>query len=149
MAVEWNSLIALWTQPLPEGEAAVAAFGKVYADPVSINGVATSLAALVERARATQKTFADLQATLLTQVDAGSHTAVVFRMRGRHVGPMATPLGEIAATGQIVERQIIDVLGTKSGLIDQVWMVSDDLGALARLGALALKGDGGPAAPRR
>lgn len=149
MAVEWSSLIALWTQPLPEGEAAVVAFGKVYADPVSINGAAMSLAELVERARAPQKTFADLQATLLTQVDAGSHTTVVFRMRGRHIGPMATPLGEIAATGQIVERQIIDVLGTKNGLIDQAWMVSDDLGALVRLGALALKGDGGLAAPRR
>jgi hypothetical protein len=38
----------------------------------------------------------------------------------------------------VVERQIIDVLAHEKGLITRVWMVSDELGALVQLGALAL-----------
>ena len=138
MPFDFTQLIQLWTAPLPAGDAAVAAFARHYAEPVKINGAEMSLPALVERARATQSAFADLAATLLTQVDTPTHTSIVFRMRGRHVGPMATPLGEVAATGQVVERQIIDVLAIRDGLIHEVWMVADDLGALTRLGVLKL-----------
>src|SRR5437763_1306050 len=106
MSLNWNDLIGLWTRPLPEGEAAVAAFRKVYTDPVWVNGTPMAVAALVDRARATQRTFADLKAVLMTQIDTSSHSTIVFRIRGRHVGPLATPLGEIAATGKMVDRQI-------------------------------------------
>jgi predicted ester cyclase len=138
MALDFQAVMQVWTTPAPEGEAGVAAFGRFYSDPVTVNGVAMSLAALVERARATQRAFADLQATVLTQVDTETHTSVVFRMRGRHVGPLVTPLGTLAPTGKVVERQIIDVLGIRGGLIQEVWMVSDELGAMIQLGAVAL-----------
>jgi hypothetical protein len=139
MALDFTQLIRLWTAPLPAGDAALAAFARHYTDPVKVNGAQMSLPALVDRARAAQRAFADLDATLLTQVDTPTHTSIVFRMRGRHVGPMATPLGEVAPTGQVVERQIIDVLGIRDGLIHEVWMVGHELGALARLGVLALR----------
>ena len=139
MPLDFTQLIRLWTTPLPAGDAAVAAFARHYTDPVKVNGAVMSLPAMVDRARAAQRAFADLDATLLTQVDTPSHTSIVFRMRGRHVGPMATPLGEVAATGQVMERQIIDVLGIRDGLIHEVWMVGDELGALTRLGVLALR----------
>jgi hypothetical protein len=139
MAVNFNELIALWSKPLPAGDAAVAAFGKYYADPITVNGNTMSLQAMVDRARGTQHTFADLKAVVLTQADTPKYTTVVFRMSGRHVGPMVTPLGTIAPTGKVIERQIIDVLGVRDGLIHDVWMVADDLGALMQLGALALK----------
>ena len=139
MSINFKELIALWGQPLPAGDAAVEAFGKYYSDPVTVNGTSMSLASLVERARGTQKTYADIKAVVLTQVDTPKYTTVVFRMSGRHVGPMVTPLGTIAPTGKTVERQIIDVLGVRDGLIHDLYMVADDLGALMQLGALALK----------
>jgi ketosteroid isomerase-like protein len=105
---------------------------------VSFNGTDVSAATPAERARTTRRAFADLEAEVLEQVDAGAHTAIVFRMRGRHVGPLATPLGEVPPTGRVVERQVIDVLESRDGRIAKVWMVGDDLGALVRPGALSL-----------
>jgi hypothetical protein len=121
---------------LPQGTAADELFGKAYADPVSINGVSMPLSALVERARATQKAFADLEAELLARSNSPTHCTIVFRMRGRHVGPLTTPLGVVEPTGKVVERQIIDLLRLRDGLIDEVWMVGDELGALLQLGAI-------------
>jgi hypothetical protein len=138
MKVDFEQLIALWARPLPAGDAAIAAFRRVYSDPVKVNGVEMTASALVERARAAQRAFADLEAVVLAQIDADTHTSVVFRLRGRHVGPLATPLGEVPATGKMVERQIIDVLGVKDGLIHEIWMVADELNALVQLGVLAL-----------
>ena len=34
----FERLLALWTEPLPAGDGAVAAFHEAYADPVSMNG---------------------------------------------------------------------------------------------------------------
>jgi hypothetical protein len=138
MSFDFTQIMRLWSTPLPAGDAAVEAFARHYTDPVTVNGTRMSLAALADRARATQRAFAELDATLLTQVDTPTHTSIVFRMRGRHVGPLQTPLGEVAPTGKVAERQIIDVLGIQGGLIHEVWVVSDDLGALAQLGVLAL-----------
>lgn len=138
MALDFHQLMTLWSQPLPDGEAAIERFAAFYTDPVSINGTAIPLASLVERARATQRAFADLQATVLAQIDTDTHTIVVFKMRGRHVGPLPTPLGEVAPTGKVSERQIIDVLGLRGGRVAEVWMVGDELSALVQLGALRL-----------
>lgn len=138
MALRFEDLMLLWSQPLPEGDAAVAKFAKFYADPVWVNGAEMPLRMLVDRARATQATFADLSARIIREVDTIDHKIVVFRMGGRHVGPLSSPLGEVAPTGKVVERQIIDVLEHKDGLITKVWMVGDELGALLQMGALKL-----------
>ncbi len=136
MAIDFDKLIALWTRPLAAGDAAIAAFAAVYSDPVDINGIPTPLAGLVDRARATQRAFADLQAVLLARADTPTHTTIVFRMSGRHVGSWTTAIGELAATGKVIERQIIDLLVLRDGRISEVWMVGDELGALARAGLL-------------
>jgi predicted ester cyclase len=47
-----DRLLRLWTEPVAETADAIAAFGAVYADPVSVNGVDVPLVGLVERARA-------------------------------------------------------------------------------------------------
>jgi hypothetical protein len=47
-----DSLLRLRTEPVAETGDAIAAFGAVYADPVSVNGVDVPLVGLVERARA-------------------------------------------------------------------------------------------------
>jgi hypothetical protein len=137
MALDFRRIVELWATPLPAGEAG-AAFRRHYTDPVRVNGADMTIAALVDRARATQAAFADLQAVLLAQVDTATHSTIVFRMRGRHVGPLVTPLGPVAPTGKVVERQIIDVLALRDGLIHELWVVSDDLGALVQMAALKL-----------
>jgi predicted ester cyclase len=139
MGFNFKEVMALWCAPLPPGAAAVDAFGHFYADPVSVNGNTIALRDMVERARGTQKTYTDLKGVVLTQVDTGRYVTVVFRMSGRHVGPMVTPLGTIPPTGKLIERQIIDVLGFRDGKIHEVWMTADDLGALMQTGALSLK----------
>ena len=94
-------LLRLWTEPVAETADAIAAFGAVYADPVSVNGVDVPLVGLVERARALQRAFADLSVEMIDERGA-QPVVVVFWQRGRHVGPLVLPLGEIAPTGRHV-----------------------------------------------
>ncbi len=93
-------LLRLWTEPLPLPAEAVAAFREAYTDPVSVNGVDMSVAALVERARAAQRAFADLRMELIEEIEAPGRVVIVFWQRGRHVGPLEMPLGEISPTGR-------------------------------------------------
>jgi hypothetical protein len=45
----------------------------------------------------------------------------------------------VAPTGKVVDRQLIDLPGhDRDGVVNEVWMVGDELGALSRLGALPL-----------
>jgi predicted ester cyclase len=142
-----SRLLALWTHPLPDDEAAAAAFREVYTDPVRINGADLPVTALVSRARAGQRAFADLRIELIDQVqvgqlDASGQLTIVFRQRGRPVGPLDSPLGQVAATGRHIEVQIIDLLTFEGGRIREVRMVADQLGLLTQLGAIALAGAG-------
>jgi len=131
-------LLRLWVEPLPEGDAALAAFREVYADPVAVNGVAFTAEALVDRARAMQRAFAEIALDLIDELHVPGKTVIVFRQKGRHVGPLQTPLGDVAPTGKQVERQVIDVLTIKDGLITDIRVVADDLGLLVDLGAVKL-----------
>ncbi len=133
-----DRLFRLWTDALPGDEEAAAAFRALYSDPVSVNGVPMDIPALVERARLQQKAFADRQVEVLDEVEAPGKLTVVFRQRGRHVGPLATPLGEVAPTWKFVERQVIDVLTIVDGRVVDVRVVADDLGLLVRLEAVSL-----------
>ncbi len=48
---------------------------------------------------------------------APGRVVIVFWQRGRHVGPLETPLGEISPTGREVEVRVIDVLSITDGRI--------------------------------
>lgn len=135
-------LMDLWLRPLPNGEAALAAFRCIYTDPVHLNGVATPLASLVERARWIQGALADVEHELLVGLQDRDLTTIVFRMRGRHVGPLPTPLGIVAPSGRLIDRQIIDVLRLEEGRIRAIWVQSDELGALIQAGAVRLDATG-------
>lgn len=138
MSVDFEQLTSLWTRPLPEGNAALEAFSRLYAKRVKVNGNEIPLEALVERARGMQAAFSEMSSTLLSKVDTPTHSAVVFRMRGRHVGPLPTPLGVLPPTGKVTERQVMDLIHVQDGKIVEVWMCSDELSALAGIGALQL-----------
>jgi ketosteroid isomerase-like protein len=131
-------LLRLWDDvPEPE-EAALAAFRELYADPVRINGTDMTVEQLVERARRTAAALAGRTSQVLSQVSTGNRTAVAFRMTGRHVGPIDTPLGQVPATGQVLVLDVIDLLMVKDGRISEIFMTADYLGALGRAGAVRL-----------
>jgi predicted ester cyclase len=131
-------LLRLWTEPVPATPDAVAAFGELYMDPVSVNGADIPLVDLVERARAVQRAFADLSVEVIDEVEAPGRLVIVFWQRGRHVGPLALPLGQIPPTGRQVEVRTIDVLSISGDRISAVQVVPDNLGLAMQLGAVAL-----------
>ena len=129
-------VLRLWTEPVAAPEEALAAFGEVYTDPVSVNGVDMPLVDLVEGARSGQGALADLRVELIEQVEAPGRVVIAFWQRGRHVGPLSTPLGEIAATGREIEIRVIDVLSITDGRISAVQVVPDNLTLVMQLGAV-------------
>jgi predicted ester cyclase len=138
--VDVPGLLALWTDPLPADDtAAVAAFARFYTDPVVVNGAAMPLTGLIARARAMQATYADRHTTILDTVTTEDRLVVAFELDLRHVGPLETPLGTVAASGRRIRTRAIDVLTVGADArISEVRVVSDDLGTLTQLDAVRL-----------
>jgi len=136
MAFDVERLLRLWTDLPRDDRAAEAAFREVYADPVMVNGAPLEAATLVARARALGAAFDRLEREVLDVVDDGAKTAVAFRLRGRHVGPLNTAAGPVPATGRLLEIRVIDVLTFTDGRISSIWMAADELGALAAADAV-------------
>jgi hypothetical protein len=129
--------LPLWAEPLPVDDgAALAAFGRVYADPVLVNGTALPLSELVRRSRVLQGAFTDLRHELTADVDGGDRCAFAFRLSGRHTGALETPLGPVAATGVEVAVTGLDVFVLRDGLVAEIWAVADMLGLLIAAGVL-------------
>jgi predicted ester cyclase len=122
--------LALWGRPLPPGDAALEAFRAVYADPLMVNGAPTALIVLVERARMMQAAFDGLRHTVLEEFEAPGRLAFAFRIAGRRVGPMVTPLGELAPTGAEVEVAGIDIFVVDEDRVTAVWALADYLALL-------------------
>jgi len=140
MAFDIDNLLRLWTDPLPEGEAAEEAFRQVYTDPVLVNGTELTATDMVARARALQAVFEDARREVLDIADTGDKVAVAFRMSGRQIGPLDTPAGVLAPTGKQIALRVIDILSFTDGRVSSLWMVADELGALAAIDAAELKG---------
>jgi SnoaL-like polyketide cyclase len=133
-------IFALWFRPHESRSAAQAAFAEMYADPVMVNGSPLSIADLVDRSAAVLRAYDDLTVDVLEEVHSDNRVVIAFLMRGRHVGPLETPLGTVAPTGRRVEIRTIDVLTLATGLITEIQVVPDQLGLLLQLDAIALNG---------
>ena len=131
--------LRLWGQPLPAGAGALEAFRTVYDDPVLVNGVETPLLVLVERARMMRAAFADLKHTVLDQVETPDRVAFAFRISGRHVGPLETPLGVLAPTGSPVDVAGLDlfVVDPQRDRVTAIHAQADHLSLLLAAGAVA------------
>ena len=146
MAFDVEGLLQLWTDPLPEDDAAAAeAFRRLYSDPVTVNGIPVTAADLVARARVMQSALEEPQREVLAVTDAGESVALAFRLAGRQVGPLDTPAGRVAPTGRRIDVRIIDILTLSDGVITAIWMVADWLTALAGADAVRLSADGSQA----
>jgi predicted ester cyclase len=138
MSALTDRLLALWQEPVNELDDPEAAFRDLYSDPVSVNGQPTPVGSLVERARALQRAFDGLTTEIVDAVETPDRVVIAFYMRARHVGPLVTPVGTVAATGRPVEIRTIDVLTIVDGLVTEIWVVSDELGMLTQLDAVRL-----------
>ena len=139
MGFDVERLLRLWTDVPADDAAAEAAFRAVYTDPVTINGTPRHASDLVARARGLGAVFEDLRRDVLDVVDTEGKVAVAFRLRGRHVGTLATAAGPVAATGRSIEIRVIDLLTITDGRISDIWMVADELGALVAVDAVSLR----------
>ena len=131
-------LFRLWDDlPATDDEARTAFLG-LYTDPVRINGIAMPVDELVRRARVMGGALRDRSTEVLSVVSTPDRLAVAFRIHGLLVGALDTPLGPVPGSGEQVTMQVIDVLVLREGRISEIWMVADQLGLLARLGAVTL-----------
>ena len=126
----------LWHDPLPAGDAALEAFRGVYRDPLVVNGVSTPLSELVDRARMMQSAFDSLQHELLEFTAGDGREAFAFRLSGRLVGPLTTPLGVIEPTGQELAVLGMDVFVLDGDRVGAVWALADYLSLLLATGAV-------------
>jgi len=134
-----DRLMGLWSTPLPDDdEQALAAVRALYTDPVEVNGAVLTAADLLARARALQRAYTGLHHRLHDRVETPDRLVIAFHLRGTHTGPLVTPLGTVAATGREVAIRTIDVLALEAGRVARIHVVSDELGLLHGLGALAL-----------
>src|SRR5689334_421867 len=86
-------LFALWRDTPADDESALAAFRALYTDPVPVNGAPMTAAELLARARAIGTALDGLEIEVLDEFETPGRLVVVHRMRGRHTGPLPTPLG--------------------------------------------------------
>jgi hypothetical protein len=95
---------------------------------------------LVDRARMMQRAFEGLRHHIDERVEAPGRRAFAFRISGRHVGPLVTPLGEIAATGRVIEVAGMDIflVDDDADRVTGVWAVADYLGLLMQAGVVQL-----------
>jgi hypothetical protein len=136
MAHPVDRALQLWASPPRDGAAGLRDFREAYADPVIINGTAMSVADLVERARATHASLADLHFELVDRIDAGERCAIAFRQSGRHVAALPVP-GAAPATQRKVTGLGIDLFTIVDDRIARIWVVSDLLSALTAWRATA------------
>jgi len=132
--------LGLWGADVPDGAAGLTAFRAVYADPITINGEQTPLQVLVDRAQMMRSAFAGLRHDVLEELESPGRVAFAFRITGRHVGPLATPLGTIAASGKRVEIAGMDifVVDQARDRVTAVWAQADYLALLIQASAVSL-----------
>ena len=138
MATIVERALRLWTQPVARADDGLAEFRTIYADPLAVNGIEGPLVELVERARMLQRAINPLHHEVLEEFEAPGRAAFAFRLYGNHVGPLATPLGDLAATGQLLEMRGMDIFEIDKDAVVAVWAVADWLTSLCAVGAITL-----------
>jgi hypothetical protein len=140
--IDVERLLRLWTRPLPAGDDAEAAFREFYNDPVSINGEPSGTDDLVARARALQAALEWPDLRVLDAVQCGQKLTVAFRLRGRQVGTLSTAAGPLLPTRRVIQLRTVSVMTLLHGRIREMWTVTNELGALSAMDAVALLPDG-------
>ncbi|MCE0767341.1 ester cyclase [Pseudonocardia kujensis] len=132
-----DRLLALWDAPPDTRPDPEAGFAALYTDPVLVNGTPTTVAEMVDRARALHAAFTGHEREVLEVVEQPGKLAVAFRLVADPTGPWPTAVGELAPTGRRISTTVIDVLTlTPDGRVASIVMVADELGRLRQAGAM-------------
>jgi SnoaL-like polyketide cyclase len=124
--------LALWREPIPDGDAALEQFRTVYADTVVVNGVPSTVASLVDRARTMQRAFADVTYKVHDVVHGDQFLAFAFEIRGRHVGPWPSALGVLEPNGRDFVIPGMDIFRLDDfGRVAQLWATNDQSDVIA------------------
>lgn len=132
MSFDLDRLMAVWDTPGDED-----AFAQLYADPVRLNGVDTSVATLAAMARGLHSGISGQSREIIDSFAAGDRVAVAFVLRGRHTGTLGSRLGPVPASGRALEATVIDLFTIAGGKITEVRAVSDELGMLLAAGRVS------------
>ena len=132
-----DRLLAVWTHPPEDKDRLERELRALYTDPVALNAVTQPLSELVAFAVRTASAFSDQSSEILQVHQTAEILTFAFIRRGRHTGTYASALGPIEATGRTFELRVIDLLTLQDGRIAGGWVISDELGLLRQLGAVA------------
>jgi hypothetical protein len=134
--------LALWGQPIPDGTDGLERFRALYADPITVNGTATPVQDLVDRARMLQAALSDLRHEVHEAIETPGRRAFAFTITGRHTGPLTTPLGEVAASGADVAVDGLDIftVDEDADRVTAIWAVADWLALLVQTGGVTPPG---------
>jgi steroid delta-isomerase-like uncharacterized protein len=81
--------------------------------------------------------FSDVQiAEITNQVASGNGVVTEFIASGTHDGPLASPAGEIPATGRMVEYPVVEVWAVRDGKVASLRNYFDSTTVMAQLGLL-------------
>src|SRR5436305_1833785 len=82
------------------------------------------------------KAFPDGGMKLLTAVESGDTVIAEGVMTGTHTGPLASPAGEVPATGKKIEFKFADVFKTRDGKVVEHRVYFDQMTFLGQLGLI-------------
>lgn len=116
----------------------MALFLSVYNDPLDVNGEPTALQVLIDRARMMHGAFDGLRHQIHDETEAPGRRAFAFRLTGRHVGPLETPLGVLDATGRELRIDGMDIfhVDEEADRVVGVWAIADILSLLMQAHAV-------------
>ena len=77
--------------------------------------------------------FPDMKLPLLDFVAEGEKVLVRLRVQATHTGPF----GDMAATGESIDIDVLDLFQIRDGVLIEHWALLDNLGMLKQLGAIA------------
>lgn len=130
--IDLGALVRLWEIRPSTRPDAHAAFAELYADPVLINDQPMPVSDLVARAEALHVAFTDQTTELLETVVEDDRVAFAFRREATHSGPVATPLGDLPASGARVSITGMDILTVADGRVVAIRVLADDVVVLGR-----------------
>lgn len=82
------------------------------------------------------RAFPDLSHQIVTSVEEGDRAAAEVRFAGTHTGPLASPDGDIPATGKTFEISYTHITRFDGGRIVEDHVHFDQMGFLTQLGLL-------------
>jgi predicted ester cyclase len=80
--------------------------------------------------------FPDLHIDIEHEVAEGDRVFGHLRERGTHTGPLATPTGEVPATGKSVDFNEMAIVRIVDGKIAESWYDMDMVGMLMQIGVI-------------